>query len=153
MTPIKFLELIVPDESVASSYNGVPRIDLANEQDNILVIKEEDEACMFLKDKKCAIYQVRPLRCRPFPLSYETKRGQVVFSLNEDAAKFCKGLGREGKGFDFNELSKIALAMEKEQKTFRGRIRIWNHGATEREGASRSVDDLLKFLLPYNKHV
>lgn len=153
LTSSKFLELIVPDESVASTYHGVPRMNLAGVRDNILVLKEENDACMFLKDKRCAIYQARPLRCRPFPLSYETERGQVVFSVNEDVANFCKGLGREGNGVDLKELGKIALAMEKEQKTFRERIRIWNSKAARAGESNYSIDDVLKFLLPYNKHI
>jgi hypothetical protein len=67
LEPKEFLELIIPDESVACTYDGVPRISLDGERGKVLVLKEEDDVCMFLKDKKCAVYTVRPLRCRPFP--------------------------------------------------------------------------------------
>jgi Fe-S-cluster containining protein len=147
LEPVRFLELIVPDESVASTYDGVPRIALKVENSNILVLKEENDACLFLKNKKCSIYQARPLRCRPFPFNYDKKRGEVSFQVNEDAVEFCKGLGRETKHVDFRELTETANAMEKEQKVFRRRVRIWNSDRLRDKGVDGSVDDLLKFLL------
>jgi Fe-S-cluster containining protein len=151
LEPKEFLELIIPNKSVASTYGGVPRISLEGKIDNVLVLKEEDDTCMFLKDRRCAIYRARPLRCRPFPFSYEMKRGKIAFTINEEAAEFCMGLGRETKRVDFTELSSVVLSMEDEQSVFRDRAKEWNSKVFNRSKAKYTMGDLLKFLLPHNK--
>jgi Fe-S-cluster containining protein len=153
LEPKEFLELIIPDKSVVSTYGGVPRMRLEGEIDNVLVLKEEDDACMFLKDKRCAIYRARPLRCRPFPFSYEMRRGKVAFTINEGAAEFCMGLGRETKRVDFAELGSVVLAMENEQGVFKDRVKEWNNRVFNRSKAKYTMSDLLKFLLPHNKSI
>lgn len=50
------------------------------------LIEMKNYDCVFLKDKKCQLYQVRPKQCRTFPFWP---------GLNwEEAAKSCEGIGR-----------------------------------------------------------
>jgi Fe-S-cluster containining protein len=147
LNPRRFLELIIFDKSVASSYDGIPKIKLQGENNNILVLKEKDDRCMFLKDNRCSIHKVKPLRCRPFPFSYQNKRGKVAFTVNEEAIGFCKGLGRGSKEFDFADLSKAAITLDKEQDILRERVKNWNIGVVSGEHAKSKINSLLAFLL------
>jgi Fe-S-cluster containining protein len=45
--------------------------------------------CVFLKDKKCQIYSVRPKQCRTFP--WWTQNLKSLKDWNE-AARFCEGI-------------------------------------------------------------
>lgn len=45
--------------------------------------------CVFLKDKKCQIYSVRPTQCRTFPWWPELLRSKEEW---EEAAKYCEGI-------------------------------------------------------------
>lgn len=50
----------------------------------------EDGQCMFLKDKVCAIYGLRPLICRFYPFKLEkTKNGKHKFLYTRE----CPGVG------------------------------------------------------------
>jgi uncharacterized protein len=45
--------------------------------------------CVFLKDKKCQIYPVRPTQCRTFPWWKKNLRSKNDW---ENAAQFCEGI-------------------------------------------------------------
>ena len=55
--------------------------ELLNRQ-HLVLRKHSDEACVFLEEGKCSVYEARPAQCRAFPLGWKTER-----SLN-----YCKGL-------------------------------------------------------------
>ena len=45
--------------------------------------------CVFLKDKRCSIYDVRPTQCRTFPFWPSLMRNREEW---EKAAKNCEGI-------------------------------------------------------------
>ena len=56
---------------------------------NILQLKaNKDKSCFFLKDKKCAIYNTRPLICRIFPFWYKKVKNEINIIIDDD---FFKG--------------------------------------------------------------
>lgn len=48
--------------------------------------------CVFLKDNKCSIYQVRPTQCRTFPWWVENLNSPEAW---REAAKHCEGISHE----------------------------------------------------------
>lgn len=48
--------------------------------------------CIFLKDKKCQIYSVRPKQCRTFPWWPKNLKSKEDW---QEAAKFCEGINLE----------------------------------------------------------
>lgn len=48
--------------------------------------------CVFLKDKKCSIYPVRPKQCRTFPWWQSNLNSEADW---KEAAKFCEGINDE----------------------------------------------------------
>lgn len=48
--------------------------------------------CIFLKDKKCQIYSVRPIQCRTFPWWPKNLKSEKEW---RDAARFCEGIRAE----------------------------------------------------------
>jgi len=52
-------------------------------------IKAQNHACVFLKDKKCSVYPVRPQQCRTYPWWKENLNSKESW---EEAAKTCEGI-------------------------------------------------------------
>lgn len=48
--------------------------------------------CVFLKDKKCQIYPVRPTQCRTFPWWQRNLKSREDW---QNAAKYCEGISEE----------------------------------------------------------
>lgn len=48
--------------------------------------------CIFLKDKKCQIYQVRPTQCRTFPWWPQNLKSEKEW---EEASRHCEGIHME----------------------------------------------------------
>jgi Fe-S-cluster containining protein len=48
-------------------------------------------ACLFLKDKKCSVYEARPTQCRTWPFWPEVMNAK---SWKTDVASFCPGVGK-----------------------------------------------------------
>lgn len=48
--------------------------------------------CIFLKNKKCQIYEVRPKQCRTFPWWAQNLKSPEDW---EEAAKYCEGINQE----------------------------------------------------------
>jgi len=51
--------------------HGFKREYFVKEKDGFLVLKNQKGKCVFLKKRKCIIYQDRPLGCRLYPLIYD----------------------------------------------------------------------------------
>ena len=49
--------------------------------------------CIFLKDKKCSVYEGRPSQCRTWPFWNENMNSKV---WNEDISLNCPGVGKGG---------------------------------------------------------
>lgn len=57
--------------------------------------------CVFLKDKKCQIYQERPLQCRTFPWWQQNLRSKEDW---EKAATFCEGINKDAPVVSFKQI-------------------------------------------------
>lgn len=57
-----------------------------------LLEKRPNFDCIFLKDKKCEIYSVRPIQCRTFPWWKENLSSPEAW---QEAAKYCEGITQE----------------------------------------------------------
>ena len=80
---------------------------------------KEDKArpdCMFLKDKRCSVYEARPSQCRTWPFWPDVMNAK---SWKTDVESFCPGVGK-GKLWEASEIEKIMneeLASEKKMGT------------------------------------
>jgi len=136
-----------PDDSIIQTYRDFPKIRLKDGDNFVLMLSQQDDGCMFLKNNKCRIYEARPLVCRPFPFEYSIEKGgKVEFSVNEEARTFCKGLGKGSRNFDFTKLRRSALAMESQNDAFRRKIQKWNANASDRKINSSRIGALIEFL-------
>lgn len=59
-----------------------------------------DGDCMFLKNKRCSVYQGRPTQCRTWPFWPETMKAKT---WSGEVAKFCPGVGK-GKTWSAEEV-------------------------------------------------
>ena len=56
------------------------------------LVETKNYDCIFLKDKKCTIYPVRPTQCRTFPWWAQNLSSPEAW---EEAAKRCEGISKE----------------------------------------------------------
>jgi hypothetical protein len=81
------------------THQDIHRITTTGYQPSEFIIYEEGEwrlanqqdhgACVFLKDKKCQIYENRPIGCRIYPLVFnEARRQAVIDSLCPFSSEF-----------------------------------------------------------------
>jgi uncharacterized protein len=63
----------------------------------------DDRDCVFLKDKKCLIYQVRPKQCRTFPWWPENLNTPESWKL---AAKECEGISDDAPLVPYEDIVK-----------------------------------------------
>ncbi|MGE3975109.1 MAG: YkgJ family cysteine cluster protein [Bdellovibrionales bacterium] len=81
-----------------------------DEQEGMYNLKEnpQNPDCMFLKNKRCSVYEARPTQCRTWPFWPEVMSPKA---WSEDVASFCPGVGKGS----LIPAEKIAAAL-KEQK-------------------------------------
>lgn len=61
-------------------------------QDGLYRLKDgANEACAFLKNKRCSVYEGRPTQCRTWPFWPEVMDAKT---WKKDVAAFCPGVGR-----------------------------------------------------------
>jgi Fe-S-cluster containining protein len=65
--------------------------------------KSENNACIFLKNKKCAVYQVRPAQCRTYPWWRENLNSKESWDL---AAQSCEGINDEASLVPYDQIEK-----------------------------------------------
>ena len=131
----EIVEFIEPDEEVLETYEDVPKILLSNyANDNLVMVFQGDDYCLFFDGKGCSIYPVRPLVCRFFPFTYEfvnddgdysnPESKEIKFELNPDT-DYCKGK-TQGDPFDFEKLKKEVYETTREDVKFEKVIGAWN---------------------------
>lgn len=64
-----------------------------NKNDDFYHLKDNGEDCIFLKNKRCTIYAVRPTQCRTWPFWPETISAK---SWRKDVLSFCPGVNKGG---------------------------------------------------------
>lgn len=67
------------------------------------LIESGNPNCMFLKDKRCSIYEARPTQCRTWPFWPEVMNAKT---WKKEVASFCPGVGK-GRTWSAKEIEKI----------------------------------------------
>lgn len=89
-----------------------------------IVLAERRGRCIFqLADRRCEIYESRPLPCRIFP--FDMKGERVI--LNDDAIGVCKGFSSKGHPIDEDYIALLESQWSLEVNRFTERIREWNN--------------------------
>ena len=80
--------------------------------DGMFYLKSDSEAeeCTFLKNKKCEVYQARPMQCRTWPFWPEVMNAKA---WNAEVKSFCPGVGK-GRLY---EPAEIAAILEKQSRS------------------------------------
>lgn len=71
--------------------------------------KEGDYECVFLKDKKCQVYQARPAQCQTFPWWQENLTTEESWRL---AAKECEGINEEAPLVPYSQIVQLLRTNE-----------------------------------------
>jgi uncharacterized protein len=71
--------------------------------------------CVFLKDKKCQIYSVRPIQCRTFPWWPKNLKTKEDW---QEAAQFCEGINIEAPLIPIQTIQEQLNAQEEANKTY-----------------------------------
>lgn len=82
-------------------------------------LKEEKSRldCMFLKDKRCSVYEARPNQCRTWPFWPEVMNAKA---WKTEVESYCPGVGK-GRLWTQTEIEKAMLMdQETEQKLING---------------------------------
>lgn len=88
----------------------------------VLQLKAKDnEECIFLKDRKCSIHEVKPLVCRIFPIGYKSDGSLCYFGedsycrfMDKDIKKTCKRIG-----FTISQIKKLVKQHLKELEEYK----------------------------------
>lgn len=75
-------------------------------KDGVWHLKEDPKNpdCMFLKNKRCSVYEARPTQCRTWPFWPEVMNPK---SWQSEVASFCPGIGK-GRLWSKTEIETIA---------------------------------------------
>ena len=75
-----------------------------DETDGFYHLKEgSNPACMFLKDKRCTVYEARPTQCRTWPFWPEVMSAKT---WKAEVASFCPGVGK-GRVWPAEEIARL----------------------------------------------
>jgi uncharacterized protein len=80
----------------------------------IWALKGFDESCVFLKDKKCSVYEARPTQCRTWPFWPEHKGAKA---WKKEVADFCPGVGK-GKLWSVESMNRLAQEQVKSEEQY-----------------------------------
>lgn len=85
------------------------KIRYIRKRENRLALVEKKNAqgesdCIFLKDKKCQIYQARPKQCRTFPWWKENLHTEESWKI---AALSCEGINNDAPLVPYSEIEKL----------------------------------------------
>ena len=69
--------------------------------------------CVFLKDKKCSIYSVRPIQCRTFPWWPSQLQSPEAW---HQASQHCEGIHLEAPLVPYEEIQKNLGEMKRDDK-------------------------------------
>ena len=74
-------------------------------QSNYIILKNKKNSkdCIFLKEKKCSVYNARPEQCRTWPFWPENMNAK---SWKKNVVDFCPGINK-GKIYSINKINKI----------------------------------------------
>jgi hypothetical protein len=69
-------------------------------------MKKRNGICVFLSNKACKIYKVRPSVCQLYPFTMRISNNTLVFEVSEDCPGI--GLGNQVLDKDFRKMSEFA---------------------------------------------
>jgi uncharacterized protein len=72
----------------------------------LVELKSHNYDCVFLKDEKCQIYQVRPRQCRTFPWWKENLSSEQSW---KETAERCEGINEEAPLVSYEEIQRVLL--------------------------------------------
>ncbi len=72
-----------------------------NRGNRLLLVEKKNHDCIFLKDNKCSIYQVRPKQCRTYPWWKENLNSEESWRL---ASKECEGISHEAPIVPYSQI-------------------------------------------------
>ena len=75
-------------------------------------LKDRDQDCAFLKDRRCSVYPGRPTQCRTWPFWPENLNPRV---WTTEIASFCPGVGK-GPKVSAAEIKRIAATERRAEK-------------------------------------
>lgn len=75
---------------------------MCEKTDGIYHLKSDNGPCVFLKNKRCTVYEARPMQCKTWPFWPEVMNPK---SWSAEVAKFCPGVGK-GKLWSPEEIQK-----------------------------------------------
>lgn len=67
-------------------------------------VAPNEYACIFLKDKKCQVYQNRPIQCRTFPWWPSNLKSEESWKLT---AEECEGINPEAPLYPYDQIIQI----------------------------------------------
>ncbi|MHA1231596.1 MAG: YkgJ family cysteine cluster protein [Candidatus Helarchaeota archaeon] len=82
--------------------------------------------CIYLKDNKCSIYELRPQICRIFPFTFVEKSNHLKLQVNSIASEICIGLNK-GNIVDMKSLRNLWKKIIEEKEEYEKLISIWNN--------------------------
>lgn len=71
-----------------------------------------DFDCVFLKDKKCQVYQARPKQCRTFPWWQENLNSENSWDL---ASKECEGINDQAPVVPYEQIIQLLRSNDSEK--------------------------------------
>lgn len=103
---LRHILMLESEAEEISAQTGKPIEEFAGEssgtQPYIYEMKKVQGNCVFLKDNKCIIYELRPLICRfyPFELKYDADKGTHVFTATPECPMIGQGKLLSKKDFE-----------------------------------------------------
>jgi len=91
-----------------------------------LGLKKKRGNCIFLEEKNCQIYDVRPQICRAFPYTFQIRGEEIYWGYSIKAKEYCLGLDTDSK-IEKKCLKQLAIEILKESREFEQLIKIWNY--------------------------
>lgn len=70
-------------------------------------------SCVFLRDKKCTIYELRPKQCRTFPWWPENLASEETW---QETARHCEGINSKASKVLYEKIEQNRLLMESEKQ-------------------------------------
>lgn len=114
-----FVWLTKTDRKALAKHHGMTLRDFTETycelQDKIYKLKESQTAdCIFLRGKKCGVYEARPTQCKTWPFWPELMNAR---SWNKDVVAFCPGVGK-GKIWSAKEIEEQLKAQIASQNNY-----------------------------------
>jgi Fe-S-cluster containining protein len=122
-----FVYMTKKDRSRMAKHLGLTLIEFTKKHcdrtDGFFHLKEDPKNpdCLFLKNKRCTVYEARPTQCRTWPFWPDTMSAKA---WKADVVNFCPGVGKGSKitaeqiEKQFNEQQAAEEALDQEAREF-----------------------------------